>query len=84
MPIVPLVTARNLDSLAAVHAQPGTVVTATCCAPAVHSTSRRSGVTMNAHGTSAVTRALRATLPPSTTAATWQMQALPDCTPAST
>ena len=39
---------------------------------------------MNAHGTSAVTRALRATLPPSTTAATWQMQALPDCTAAST
>ncbi len=72
MPIVPLVT-RNPDSLAAVHAQPGAVVTATCCAPAVHSTSRRSGVTMNAHGTSAVTRALRAASPPSTTAATWQM-----------
>ena len=53
--------------------QQSCVVTATCSAPAVHSTSRRSGVTMNAHGTSAVTRALRATLPPSTTAATWQM-----------
>ena len=50
----------------------------------VHSTSRRSGVTMNVHGTSAVTSALRATLPPSTTGATWRMQALPDCTPAST
>ena len=73
VPIVPLVTARNADSLAAVHAQPGAVVTATCSAPAVHSTSRRSGVTMNAHGTSAVTSALRATLPPSTTVATWQM-----------
>ena len=48
-------------------AQPGAVVTATCSAPAVHSTSLRSGVTMNAHGTSAVTSALRATLPPSTT-----------------
>ena len=52
VPVVPLVTARNPDSLAAVHAQPGAVVTATCSAPAVHSTSRRSGVTMNAHGTS--------------------------------
>ena len=73
LPTAPLTTARNADSLAAVHAQPGPVVTATCPVPALHSTSRCGGATAYAQGTSAVARVLRAASPPSTTVATWYL-----------
>ena len=71
VPAAPAVTVRNADSLTAVHAQVNAVVTAASPVPAIHSTSRRSGVTVYSHGSSTGARALRAASPPSTAAATW-------------